>query len=182
MLHSYTSQNEVPLPIHPSCRVQVQGGHCQDHFSTPNPKSAVFTFGTWFRKKSPYQGNLVSLTKGVKVLEIAVGAVFASTRFFLVRISIRDLVADGKSLVRNSGVGGGGQNLILTLGRRGVALGACLTIVPCSSTHKGQSGSSLLCRHYGILLVMLQFNKLVQHRRQVTLQLVNVLRAPRLRT
>ena len=49
----------------------------------------------------------------MKVLETAVGAAFASTRFFLVRISIRDLVADGKSLVRNSGVGGGGQNLIL---------------------------------------------------------------------
>ena len=43
------------------------------------------------------------------------GAVFASTRFSLVRISIRDLVADGKSLVRNSGVGGGGQNSILKL-------------------------------------------------------------------
>ena len=43
------------------------------------------------------------------------GAVFASTRFSLVRISIRDLVADGKSLVRNSGVGGGGQNLILIM-------------------------------------------------------------------
>ena len=40
------------------------------------------------------------------------GAVFAPTRFSLVRISIRDLVADGKSLVRNSGVGGGGENLI----------------------------------------------------------------------
>ena len=37
------------------------------------------------------------------------GAAFASTRFSLVRISIRDLVADGKSLVRNSGVGGGGS-------------------------------------------------------------------------
>ena len=49
----------------------------------------------------------------MKVLETAVGAVFASTRFSLVRISVRDLVADGKSLVRNSGVGGGGQNLIL---------------------------------------------------------------------
>ena len=54
------------------------------------------------------------LAKGVKVLETAVGAVFAPTRFFLVRISIRDLVADGKSLLRNSGVGGGGGNLILT--------------------------------------------------------------------
>ena len=35
------------------------------------------------------------------------GAIFAPTRFSLVRISIRDLVADGKSLVRNSGVGMG---------------------------------------------------------------------------
>ena len=49
----------------------------------------------------------------MKVLETAVGAVFAPTRFSLVRISIRDLVADGKSLVRKSGVGGGGQILIL---------------------------------------------------------------------
>ena len=47
----------------------------------------------------------------MKVLETAVGAVFAPTRFSLVRISIRDLVADGKSLVRNSGVGGGGEML-----------------------------------------------------------------------
>ena len=43
------------------------------------------------------------------------GATFAPTRFSLVRISIRDLVADGKSLVRNSGVGDGGQNRILSL-------------------------------------------------------------------
>ena len=42
------------------------------------------------------------------------GAVFAPTRFSLVRISVRDLVADGKSLLRNSGVGGGGENLILS--------------------------------------------------------------------
>ena len=41
------------------------------------------------------------------------GAIFAPTRFSLVRISIRDLVADGKSLVRNSGVGGGGDNRVL---------------------------------------------------------------------
>ena len=41
------------------------------------------------------------------------GAVFAPTRFSLVRISIRDLVAAGKSLLWNSGVGGGGGNLIL---------------------------------------------------------------------
>ena len=34
------------------------------------------------------------LPKGVTFLEIAVGAVFAPTRFSLVRISIRDLVAD----------------------------------------------------------------------------------------
>ena len=47
-------------------------------------------------------------------METAVGAAFAPTRFSLVRISIPDLVADGKSLVRNSGVGGGGQIRILT--------------------------------------------------------------------
>ena len=48
------------------------------------------------------------------------GAVFAPTRFSLeflprpvVRMSIRDLVADGKSLLRTSGVGGGGDNLML---------------------------------------------------------------------
>ena len=41
------------------------------------------------------------------------GAIFAPTRFSLVRISVRDLAADGKSLVRSSGVGGGGQNRIL---------------------------------------------------------------------
>ena len=45
------------------------------------------------------------------------GAVFAPTRFSLVRISVRDLVADGKSLLRNSGVGGGGENLVLTTGK-----------------------------------------------------------------
>ena len=49
----------------------------------------------------------------MKVLETAVGAIFAPTRFSLVRISIRDLVADGKSLVRNARVGGGGHNLVL---------------------------------------------------------------------
>ena len=40
-------------------------------------------------------------------------AVFAPTRFSLVRISVRDLVSNGKSSGRNSGVGGGGQTLIL---------------------------------------------------------------------
>ena len=45
----------------------------------------------------------------MKVLETAVGAVFARTRFSLVSISIRDLVADRKSLVRSSGDGGGGR-------------------------------------------------------------------------
>ena len=68
----------------------------------PGWERKVLTKETWFL-----------FTKGVKVLETAVGAVFAPTRFSLVRISVRDLVADGKSLVRNSGVGGGGENLIL---------------------------------------------------------------------
>ena len=55
---------------------------------------------------------MIPLSKGMKVLETAVGANFAPTRLSLVRISVRDLVADGKSLVRNCGVGGGGQNRI----------------------------------------------------------------------
>ena len=54
----------------------------------------------------------------MKVLETALGAVFAPTRFSLVRISVRDLVAGGKSLLRKSGVGGGGQILILNNVRR----------------------------------------------------------------
>ena len=41
------------------------------------------------------------------------GAISSPTRFSLVRISVRDLVADGNSLVRNCGVGVGGRNLIL---------------------------------------------------------------------
>ena len=59
----------------------------------------------------------------MKVLEIAAGAVFAPSRFSLVRIFVRDLVADGKSLVRNSGVGGGGENLILRFGNNFVVSG-----------------------------------------------------------
>ena len=89
--------------------------NCQDPFSTPNPQVCWFYFMNLVQKE---KSLLRKLSKGVKVLETAVGAVFAPTRFCLVRISIRDLVADGKSLVRNSGVGGGGQNLILKLGCR----------------------------------------------------------------
>ena len=39
----------------------------------------------------------VSLTRGVKVLESAVGAAFAPTRFSLVRMSVRDLVPERNS-------------------------------------------------------------------------------------
>ena len=46
----------------------------------------------WVGEVNPYQGSLVSLTKGVKDLETALGAAFAPTRFSLVRISVRDLV------------------------------------------------------------------------------------------
>ena len=49
----------------------------------------------------------------MKVLETAVGAVCAPTRFSLVRISVRNLARDGKSLLRSSGVGGGGEDLNL---------------------------------------------------------------------
>ena len=84
--------------------------------------SEILSSGSFFHPQPPSLLILLRepgserkvLTKGVKVLETAVGAVFAPTRFSLVRIfSTRDLVADGKSLLRNSGVGGGGGNLIL---------------------------------------------------------------------
>ena len=65
------------------------------------------------RDRNICEGNLILLTKEAKVLEIAVGAVLAPTRFSLVRNSPQDLVADGKALVRKSGVEGGGQDLIL---------------------------------------------------------------------
>ena len=62
------------------------------------------------------------LTKGVKVFEIAVGAVCGQTRFSLARVSIRDLV------VRNSGVEYGGQNWILSkIGLRSVRPHLCPT-------------------------------------------------------
>ena len=71
--------------------------------SEPGSERKVLTKETWF-----------SLVREWKSLETAAGAVFVPTRFSLVRTSIRDQVADGNSLVRNSGVGGGGQNLILS--------------------------------------------------------------------
>ena len=110
----------------------------QDQFSTPSWWTFRIFFLLWggegpggvggedFHGKCQERGGGVSpagggrgargrqvVSKGVKVLETAVGAIFAPTRFSLVRICIRHLVADGKSLVRNSGVGGGGQNRIL---------------------------------------------------------------------
>ena len=67
----------------------------------------------------PRMGRLIlskeawlSLLREWKVLKTTVGADFASTRFSLVRISIRDLVADRKSLERNAEFmrGGGGAS------------------------------------------------------------------------
>ena len=85
--------------------------HHQDRFSTPNSQVCwlllsepgserkVLTKETWF-----------SLLREWKSLKLQ------WEQFLLqpVRISSWDLVADRKSLVRNSGVGGGGHNLILT--------------------------------------------------------------------
>ena len=50
----------------------------------------------------------------MKALEIGVEAAFVPTKFSLARISMRDLVAEAMSLVRNSGLGVGVKNLILT--------------------------------------------------------------------
>ena len=50
---------------------------------------------------------MILRAKGVKVLEVVVGAVFARTRFSLERIPIRDLVADDNPQQRILGLGVG---------------------------------------------------------------------------
>ena len=63
-------------------------------FSTPTPKSVDLLSESGSNLKILSKENLILLSKGGKVLEIAVGAVFHRTRFSLVRISIRDLGPD----------------------------------------------------------------------------------------
>ena len=72
----------------------------------PGSERKILTKETWF-----------SLLREVKVLEIAVGASFCPDKACfcphqasLVGISIRDLIADRNSSVRNSGVGDGDEN------------------------------------------------------------------------
>ena len=60
-----------------------------------------------FPSDSGNQGNLVSLSEGVKVLKIAVRAIFAPSRFSLARISIQDLVAGRKPCSGILGLGVG---------------------------------------------------------------------------
>ena len=88
----------------------------------------------------------------MKVLEIAVGAVSAPTTFSLARISIRDLVPDQKSLLSNSGVGGGGQNFILTSGilevGRCFGNGSLLGVTGKSSSRN--SSSSHIADNFGV--------------------------------
>ena len=64
--------------------------------SSSHPLIPLPKIGSWVRKVNPYGGNPASLSEGVQVLEIAVGLFFslAPARFSLVRIFIRDLVAD----------------------------------------------------------------------------------------
>ena len=68
----------------------------------------------------------------MKVLESAAGAVLPDQVLLSVRISIRDLVADGKTSVRNSGVGGGGENLIF---KEWLGLGQKLLVRPVAISH-----------------------------------------------
>ena len=51
----------------------------QDNFSTPNPQVYCFHLLNLGQKENSLLGNLILLTKGMKVLETAVGAVFAPT-------------------------------------------------------------------------------------------------------
>ena len=85
-------------------------------FPPPTPKSVDFPFWTWVRKKSPYKGNLILLSKGMEVLETAVGAVFCPDQVLLSKNFHPRPGCRQKSLLRKSGVGGGGQILILKFG------------------------------------------------------------------
>ena len=84
-------------------------------FSTPDHQVCWFDFLNLGQKEksilrepgSPYN------TREWKHWKLQWEPFFAPTRLSLVGISIRNLVADGNSLVRNSGVGGGGQNRFL---------------------------------------------------------------------
>ena len=67
----------------------LKGNSFQDPDSTPTPKTCRFPSDSGWKKETRFR-----LGKEARVLEIAVGAVFAPARFSLVRISIRDLVAD----------------------------------------------------------------------------------------
>ena len=75
-------------------------------FSHPTPKSADLLSEPGSERKVLTKETWFSLLR-FESLVIAVGAIFAPTRFSLARIFIRDLVADRKSWVRNSGVGVG---------------------------------------------------------------------------
>ena len=64
-------------------------------FHPQPPKSADFPFDSGSKKEILKKGSLIPLTKGVKVLEIAVGCQSIVRQLFsLARISNRDLVSD----------------------------------------------------------------------------------------
>ena len=83
-------------------------------FSTRNPQVCWFYFLNLAQKEKSLLRKPDSPYYGSESLGNCSGSDFCPcNKFSIVRICIRDLVADGKSLVRNSGVGGGVQNLIL---------------------------------------------------------------------
>ena len=77
---------------------------CQNQFSTLNLRVCGFSCWTWVRNKVLIEESWLS-TKGLTVLEPAVGAAFCQTSFLLVRHLVLDLGL-GKFLLTKSGVGG----------------------------------------------------------------------------
>ena len=61
----------------------------------PNPTSADFPSDSGWEKRILTMEIWFLFSKGVKLVEVAVGAIFAPTRCSLERISSRGLVADG---------------------------------------------------------------------------------------
>ena len=63
-------------------------------FPTPKPPSLLIFLVLGQKEKSVVRSQ-AHLTRGIKVLEIAVGAVLHQAKFSLARISVQDVGSDG---------------------------------------------------------------------------------------
>ena len=99
-------------PPHPkSSSATTTTWHCQSLIiGDPRPQRLKISIWFWVGEVKSLLRKPGFLCKGVKVLEAAVRAMFAPTRFSLVRISIRDLVVDRNPYQGILGLGWGSNS------------------------------------------------------------------------